>query len=91
MWYDEKQATFYAVFHVHTFIGLITFTDGLNWEKAKHYHITNKKVLLKDTTFLNPDRMERPFVYMENGHPVVLCLAVKKGDDSYTIFIPLEH
>jgi len=90
MWYDEKQSKFYAVFHAHTFIGLMTSTDGLNWEKAKHYNITNKKVLLEDSTFLSPDRMERPFVYVENGRPMVLCLAVKKGDDSYTISIPLE-
>lgn len=91
MWYDEKQATFYAVFHAHTFIGLMTSIDGLNWEKAKNYNITDKKVLLSDTTFLSPDRMERPFIYVENGQPMVLCLAVKKGDDSYSIFIPLEN
>ena len=90
MWYDEKQAQFYAVFHAHTFIGLMTSKDGMNWEKAKHYNITDKKVLLEDIIFLTPDRMERPFVYVENGQPVALCLAVKKGDDSYTIFIPLR-
>ena len=90
MWYDEKKAKFFAVFHAHTFIGLMTSGDGLNWKKAKNYTITNKKVLLTDDTFLSPDRMERPFVYVENDQPVVLCLAVKKGNDSYTIFIPLQ-
>jgi hypothetical protein len=34
--------------------------------------------------------MERPFVYLENNEPTVLCVAIKKGSDSYTIFMPLE-
>lgn len=89
MWYDENRGKFYAAFHAHTFIGLMTSPDGLNWEKAKHYNITNKKILLEDKTYLSPDRMERPFVYVEDGTPLVLCLAVKKGDDAYTIFVPL--
>ncbi|MBC8767292.1 alpha-L-fucosidase [Arenibacter sp. BSSL-BM3] len=33
--------------------------------------------------------MERPFVYHENGQPKVLSVAVKKGDESYTVFIPI--
>jgi len=89
MWYDEGDCKFYAVFHAHTFIGLMTSVDGLNWEKAQNYKITDKKVLLDDGSILMPDRMERPFVYVENGKPRVLCLAVLKGNDSYTIFIPL--
>ncbi|PHN06132.1 glycoside hydrolase family 29 [Flavilitoribacter nigricans DSM 23189 = NBRC 102662] len=34
--------------------------------------------------------MERPFVYQENGVPEVLSVAVKKGNDSYLVFIPVE-
>lgn len=90
MWYDKKRAKFYAVFHAHTFIGLMTSSDGLNWKKAENYAITEKKILLEDDSVLIPDRMERPFIYTENGSPVVLCLAVKKGDDSFTIFIQLR-
>ena len=89
MWYDEKEAMFYAVFHAHSFIGLMTSIDSLNWNKALHYNITNKKIVLEDNSFLIPDRMERPFIYLENNNSAVLCLAIKKGDDSYTIFIPL--
>lgn len=90
MWYDKKQTMFYAVFHAHTFIGLMTSIDGLKWKKAENYIAANKNILLEDDSFLIPDRMERPFVYIENGSPVVLCLAIKKGNDSYTIFIPLQ-
>lgn len=91
MWYDSGRSRFYAVFHAHTFIGLMTSIDGLNWSRAKNYNITNKRVLLEDNELLIPDRMERPFVYQEGGVPTVLCLGVKRGNDSYTIFIPLQR
>ena len=91
MWYDKEQAAFYAVFHAHSYIGLMISLDGLNWEKASHYKVATKKILLKDGSFLIPNRMERPFVYIENEEPAVLCLAIKKGNDSYTIFIPLSN
>ncbi|WP_218939732.1 glycoside hydrolase family protein [Lutibacter citreus] len=91
MWYNQKGAMFYAVFHAHTFIGLMTSIDGLNWAKAQNYNITNKKIVLENGSFLIPNRMERPFIYLENNNPNVLCLAIKKGDDSYTIFIPLVN
>lgn len=90
IWFDSQRSRFYAVFHAHTFIGLMTSTDGIKWEKAKNYVITEKKLLLEDGTFLIPDRMERPLVYLEDNIPKVLCLALKKGDDSYTIFLPLK-
>lgn len=90
MWYDEERQRFYAVFHAHTFIGLITSEDGRHWQKARHFEIMPKKVQLADGTWLEPDRMERPFVYVENGKPKALCLSVKKGDYSWNIRIPLS-
>ncbi|MCM4155773.1 glycoside hydrolase family protein [Gramella sp. AN32] len=91
MWYDTKQNKFYAVFHAHSYIGLMMSIDGVNWEKAKNYKITSKRILLEDGSFLLPNRMERPFVYLENNNPAVLCLAIKRGNDSYTIFMPLQN
>jgi len=91
MWFDEQQAAFYAVFHAHSYIGLMTSKDGLHWGKAKNYEISRKKIKLNEGGFLIPNRMERPFVYVEKNQPTVLCLAIKKGDDSYTIFIPLHE
>jgi len=91
MWFDKKQNRFYAVFHAHTYIGMMTSPDGLNWEKAEYYEITKKKILLKDGSFLEPDRMERPFVYIENGIPKALTLGAKKGDDSFSLIVPLKE
>ena len=91
MWYDERRDRFYGVFHAHEFIGMVTSPDGINWKKANEYILMTKKVKMKDGTLLKPDRLERPFIYTENGKPTVLSLAVKKGDESYSIFIPLKN
>jgi alpha-L-fucosidase len=91
VWYDAKRDYYYAVFHAHTFIGMVSSSDGLNWKKATEYVLMHKKIPVDNGTFLEPDRMERPFVYRENGEPRVLSVAVKKGDDSYIVFIPVKE
>ncbi len=90
MWYNESNSKFYAVFHAHTFIGLMSSPDGLNWKKAKNYEITGKKILLDNGEFIEPDRMERPFIFLEDGVPKALTLGIKKGDDSYSVILPLD-
>lgn len=90
IWYSRSDNRFYAVFHAHTFIGLICSEDGLNWGKAANYKITGKKILKNNGTYINPDRMERPFIFIENGFLKVLSLAIKEGNDAYSVFIPLS-
>ncbi|GAA4293915.1 glycoside hydrolase family protein [Aestuariibaculum suncheonense] len=90
MWYDEIRDRFYGVFHAHGFIGMVTSADGLHWEKAQNYELMPKEVKQEDGTKLIPDRLERPFIYHENGIPKVLGLAAKQGDESFSIFIPIE-
>lgn len=90
MWYDDDRQRFYAIFHAHDFIGLITSENGVDWEKSDEFVLKPKTIELTNGSNLLPDRMERPFLYLENDQPKVLSLAVKKGDDSYTIFIPIE-
>lgn len=91
MWYDAGREQFYGVFHAHGFIGMINSPDGLHWKKATEYSLMPKQVAQINGDTLRPDRLERPFVYTEDDAPTVLSLAVKKGDDSYTIFIPVEQ
>ncbi len=50
-----------------------------------------KELHLEDGRVIHPDRMERPFVYVENDEPRVLSLAVKKGDESYLVFVPIKE
>jgi len=91
MWYDFKRDYFYAVFHAHTFIGMVSSPDGINWKKATEYVLTPKKLALADGTAIEPERLERPFIYQEDGDPMVLSMAVKKGDDSYIVFVPVKE
>ena len=92
LWYDADREHFYGVFHAHSFIGMVSSHDGLDWKKASEYVLTPKKIQLQDGSMLSPDRLERPFIYLEEGEPSVLSLAVKKGDESYCVFIPIvEH
>lgn len=90
IWYDQPTARFYAVFHAHTYIGMMTSLNGIDWEKAKDFTIMKKKIERTDgKPSIMPDRMERPFIFVENNKPEVLSLAVKKGDDAYIVIIPL--
>ena len=50
-----------------------------------------KSIPVKDAKYtIKPDRIERPLVNVENGKPHVLSLAMKKGDNSYILFVPLK-
>jgi alpha-L-fucosidase len=89
LWYDAGRMCFYGVFHAHSFIGMVSSQDGINWKKATEYVLTPKEIRMEDGSVVTPDRLERPFIYLEDGEPKVLSLAVKKGDESYCIFIPI--
>ena len=90
MWYDKSAKSFYAVFHAHTYIGLITSKDGYNWAKAKNGTLAKKQILFDDGSTIKPDRMERPFVLTdESGKAIVLYAAIKKGDFACNVQIPL--
>ncbi len=91
VWYDAKRDYFYGVFHAHSFIGMVSSQDGVNWKKATEYVLTPKKLEMNDGDLLVPDRLERPFVYLENDEPQVLALAVKKGDEAYIAFVPVKQ
>ncbi len=90
MWYDKERHRFYGVFHARGFIGLVTSADGIHWHKATRYVLMPKVVPLAGGDTLKPGRLERPFVYTENGEVKVLSLAAKKGDDSFCVFIPIK-
>lgn len=91
LWYDSVRHSFYAIFHAHTFIGMISSFNGVDWKPASEYKVlTGRKVLRADGTYLVADRLERPFIFVEDNKPRVLSLAVKKGDDAYMIFLPLQ-
>ncbi len=91
MWYDAKRDYYYGVFHAHPFIGMVSSADGIIWKKATEYVLMPKVIPMEDGSVFKPDRLERPFVYLEKDEPKVLCLAAKKGDNSYCVFIPVKE
>ena len=92
VWYDEKRQRYYAIYHAFGYMGLITSTDGLNWERAKHYKVLEKTLYKADGSKVEAARLERPFVYVEDGVPRVLTLAVReRSGHSYSVFVPLDR
>jgi len=91
IWYDVKRERYYGVYHAFGYMGMITSVDGLNWQKAKHYKVLDKAINKADGQKILAGRLERPFIYVEDGVPKVLTVAVlEKGNNSYSLFIPLE-
>ena len=75
IWYDKDRKMFYAIFHAHAYIGLISSTDGINWKRATHYKICTKEFLTTDGTIERMAGVERPFVFIEDGKAKMLCIS----------------
>jgi alpha-L-fucosidase len=91
LWYAKAFNRFFAVFHAHTFIGMIESANGLDWRRAKQFELTKRAIAFDDGVTWIPDRMERPFVLAgADGRPQVLFVACKKGDHSANIALPLK-
>ena len=90
MWYDKTRELFYGIFHAHEYLGLICSEDGVHWKKANEFEVLKKEIPMKNGQVLHPDRMERPFIFLENGEARTLCLAVLEGHESYMVFVPIK-
>jgi len=89
IWRDAARGLYYAIFHAHTYLGLIVSPDGRRWSRAAHYVVTDKRLRLADGSIFEAERLERPFVFFEDGRPRLLCMAAKRGSDSYCLLAPL--
>ncbi|MDC1106438.1 glycoside hydrolase family protein [Prolixibacteraceae bacterium] len=90
LWYDQKRELFYGIFHAHSYLGLVVSSDGKNWKKSNHEIVLKKNEITTLGAPEQPERMERPFVFIENGKPKTLLTSVKKGDKSYIITLPIK-
>lgn len=91
IWYDRHTERYYAVFHAHTYIGMMVSQNGIDWQKASDFVITKKRIERCDGDPILPDRLERPFVYADDGEPMCLSLAVNvANEDAYIVFLPLK-
>lgn len=92
MWWDSQRQKFFAVFHAHAYIGLIESADGLHWQAAKHPRVVEgNRLKLADGTELKTEQgpLQRPGVFIENGQPCVLCLAVPMNSNWHIVTLPL--
>ncbi|MBK1876225.1 glycoside hydrolase family protein [Pelagicoccus mobilis] len=92
VWYDAERERYYSLYHAFGYMGMITSTDGLNWERAKNYKVSDKAYTKTDGTTVKVHRYERPTIYHENGKPLVMTAGIKQLDgDTHSLFIPLQQ
>jgi len=68
--------------------------DGIHWEKAKHFEISDRVLTWEDGKVQKFDHLERPQVLVENGEPIALYCAADTYDEnhvrqSFNVQIPL--
>lgn len=68
--------------------------NGINWNKAKHFEISDRTVTWEDGSSYRFDHLERPQVFIENNEPVALLCAADSIDannvrHSFNIQIPI--
>ena len=93
VWYDEHDQQFHTLFHVMNQPHLVHMvsSDGTCWEEARPFVFVNKYFDRQTGETWCPQRVERPFVLPdESGRASWLYLAVKEGETSGNIAIPLN-
>ena len=68
--------------------------DGLDWQQAKHFDISERIFQWEDGEVQQFDHLERPQVFIEDGEPVALLCAADVRDEnrvrhSFNVQIPL--
>ena len=92
VWYDAERKRYYSLYHAFGYMGMITSEDGLKWERAKHYKVSDKSYTTTDGRTVEVHRYERPTIYRENGKPLVMTAGIRTLDgDTYSMFIPLKQ
>ncbi|POY39296.1 hypothetical protein C3K47_02020 [Solitalea longa] len=91
MWYDAKRNYYYSVFHNDNIIYMVSSADGINWDKATEFEILRPDLPMADGSHFKPLELQRPFIYEENGEPLVLAVATRDGNNSYLFFIPIKQ
>ncbi len=91
VWYDPHRKRYYNLYHAFGYMGMLTSTDGLKWEKAKHNRVSDKSFTRANGEVVEVHRYERPFIYMEDGKPIVMTAGIRlKDGDTFSLFIPLK-
>ena len=91
IWYDAGYQRFNAVFHAHTYVGIISSSDGYRWLQDDVELLLEKGIPLVDGSNWMPERMERPFVLTDrSGRPTHLFVGVKRGEKTANVVLPID-
>jgi len=99
LWYDKNHQKFYAI--VKDFHGQITgagasmalfeSTNGIRWKPSAHCLVCGMQIRYADGTVEKVRHLERPQLLLnDKGQPRTLYAAVKQGDHSFNVHIPLR-
>ena len=72
---------------------LFKSTDGFDWNLAKHPLVSKLEMKWKDGVIQKMNAIERPQLYIEDGKPKTLLVAVLEtsGNYSFNVQIPLKQ
>ena len=72
-----------------TSLALFTSQDAVTWQLAPHPLVSRLELHWQDGMTEPVQRLERPAVACVDGRPVALCAAVKRGESTCLVQIPL--
>lgn len=91
IWYDQKRDKYYAIYHAHKYLGLLSSNDGLHWDRAENNIITYNKLQRKDgTTLFSKRPLQRPNVFRENNQYKAMTVSVEDRNGWYCVVVPLS-
>ena len=64
--------------------------NGNDWTPSEPIIVSERSIQWSDGTVETVDRLERPQIWLKDGKPAMLFLAVKQGNRSYNVHIPLS-
>jgi beta-xylosidase len=65
--------------------------NGYDWIPSTPVLVSEKHIKWSDGSVEKVERLERPQIWFKDGKPAMLFLAVKQGDHSYNVHIPLAE
>ncbi|MEA2068715.1 MAG: glycoside hydrolase family protein [Verrucomicrobiota bacterium] len=77
----------------HVGMSLVQFEsdNGLEWKPGTPVLVSKKEIHWDDGSVEKVERLERPQLWLEDGLPRMLFLALKQGNHAYNVHIPLAE
>lgn len=72
--------------------GLVLFEseDGLNWERSTPFVLSRCRIAWEGGEIEKTHHFERPQIWLKDGKPAMLFVAIAKGKDYFNLHVPLK-